>query len=60
MFYIPLTATPVGWLILGLGGYALYKKGKKAGEEEGFAAQITAVPEPVATKDEPVKTKGDK
>ena len=52
MFYIPLTATPVGWLILGLGGYALYQAGKKRGEEEAAAAQITAVPAPVEVKDE--------
>ena len=52
MFYIPLTTTPVGWLILGLGGYALYQAGKKKGEEEAAAEQITAVPAPVEVKEE--------
>lgn len=44
MFYIPLTTTPIGWLILGLGGYTLYKRGRKKGEEEVAASQIVAVP----------------
>jgi hypothetical protein len=44
MIYIPLTTTPIGWLILGLGGYALYKRGRKKGEEEVSASQIVAVP----------------
>ena len=60
MLYVPLTTTPMGWLILGLGGYALYKKGKRVGEEEAAAAQITAAPVPVAAKKEPVETKGGK
>ncbi len=29
MFYLPLTASPIGWVILGVGGYALYRAGKK-------------------------------
>lgn len=58
MFYLPLTTTPVGWLILGLGGYALYKAGRKKGEEEAAAAQITAVPAPVEVKDEPAEPQG--
>lgn len=52
MFYLPLTTNPVGWLILGLGGYALYQAGKKKGEEEAAAAQITTVSAPVEIKDE--------
>ncbi len=44
MIYIPLTTTPIGWLILGLGGYALYKRGKRKGEEEAAALQIIAAP----------------
>lgn len=44
MFYLPLTASPLGWIILGVGGYALYKAGKKKGEEEIAASQITEVP----------------
>lgn len=47
MLYIPLTTSPLGWLILGLGGYALYRTGKKKGEEEAAASKITAVPAPV-------------
>ncbi len=52
MLYIPLTTTPLGWLILGAGGYALYKAGKKRGSEE---AVIEEVPE-----SEPTETKGEK
>jgi len=58
MLYIPLTTSPLGWLILGLGGYALYRTGKKKGEEEAAAARITAVPAPVA--DEAKTDEGDK
>lgn len=50
MIYIPLTATPIGWLILGLGGYALYKRGKRTGEEEAAASQIIAVPSQIENK----------
>ena len=57
MFYVPLTATPVGWLILGLGGYALYKIGRKKGEEEVAASQITAVPARIEAADATVETK---
>lgn len=65
MFYIPLTATPVGWLILGLGGYTLYKAGKRKGEEERAASQITAVPAQIESAGEPEeqtkeKSKGGK
>nr|WP_321465111.1 hypothetical protein [uncultured Desulfobulbus sp.] len=60
MFYLPLTTTPVGWLILGLGGYALYQAGKKKGEEEAAAAQITAVPAPVEVHQESAEHKGEK
>lgn len=60
MIYIPLTATPLGWLILGAGGYALYRAGKKKGAEETVAAQITEAPEPDTKKSKKTKTKGDK
>jgi uncharacterized membrane protein len=64
MIYVPLTTTPIGWLILGFGGYALYKKGRKKGEEEAAASQITAVPAQIEAEEETVtkaKTnKGDK
>ena len=62
MIYVPLTATPIGWLILGLGGYMLYKKGRKSGEEEAAAAQIVAAPALLETPDETETktTKGDK
>lgn len=59
MFYLPLTTNPVGWVILGLGGYALYKSGKKKGQEEIAASEITAVPEAVVQKAED-KIKGEK
>jgi len=59
MFYIPLTTTPIGWLVLGLGGYALYKSGKKRGEEEAAAAQITAVPAPVEIHEESAEKEGE-
>jgi len=58
MIYVPLATTPIGWLILGLGGYALYKRGKKKGEEEAAASQITAVPAQIEAEDK--KTTGDK
>jgi hypothetical protein len=45
MFYLPLTASPLGWVILGVGGYALYKAGKKKGQDEVAAAEITQAPE---------------
>lgn len=61
MIYLPLTTTPVGWLILGLGGYALYKAGKKKGSDEAAAAQITALPAPTVSDsdNEVTNTKGD-
>jgi hypothetical protein len=59
MFYIPLISNPVGWVILGLGGYALYKSGKKKGQEEVAASQILPVPETVSPTTED-KNKGDK
>lgn len=52
MLYIPLTTTPVGWLILGLGGYALYKSGKRKGREKAAADQIRPVPEAISHEDE--------
>lgn len=57
MLYIPLITNPIGWAILGVSGYALYKAGKKKGEEETAACQITAPPE--AELDQPTK-KGEK
>ncbi len=45
MFYLPLTASPLGWVILGAGGYALYKVGKKKGQDEAAASRITEVPD---------------
>lgn len=57
MIYIPLTTTPIGWLILGFGGYALYKQGRKKGEEEAAASHITPVPD--QAKDETKTDQGD-
>ena len=58
MFHIPLTTTPVGWLILGLGGYVLYQTGKKKGEQEAAAVQTTTVPAPVEVQDQSEKPQG--
>lgn len=57
MLYLPLTASPLGWVILGVGGFALYKAGKKKGQDEAAASQITAAPEPEKAKK---TTKGGK
>ncbi len=56
MLYIPFTTNPVGWAILGLGGYLLYSQGKKKGEEEAAASQIMEIPEPAQEKED----KGEK
>lgn len=56
MFYIPLTTTPVGWVILGLGGYALYKSGKKKGMEKAAAEQIKLVPEAISQPEDTQNT----
>ncbi len=55
MFYIPLTTNPLGWLILGVSGYALYKTGKKRGEDQVAAARISPVSEP----ETPANKKGE-
>ncbi len=55
MFYIPLTTNPLGWLLLGAGGYALYKTGKKRGKDQAAAARISPVSEP----ETPAKKKGE-
>jgi len=60
MLYLPLTTTPLGWLILGIGSYTLYKAGKKKGMDEAAAAQITDPPEEKAKKSKNKKTKGEK
>ncbi len=57
MLYVPLTTNPLGWVILGISGYALYKAGKKKGQDEAAAAKITAAPEPEETTQ---TEKGDK
>lgn len=59
MLYVPLTTNPVGWVILGLGGYALYKSGKKKGQEEVAASQIMPVPEEKSKTTE-AKSEGEK
>lgn len=57
MLYLPLTATPLGWVILGVSGYALYKAGKKKGQEESAASRIVEPPAelPKETKETPAK-----
>jgi hypothetical protein len=32
--YIPLAATPLGWVILGVAGYLVCRAGKNAGKRE--------------------------
>jgi hypothetical protein len=59
MLYIPLTTTPVGWLLLGVGGYALYRAGKRKGEEQAAAALITPVPAPVEVRDDETSAQGE-
>ncbi|MFV0439634.1 MAG: hypothetical protein ACK5PS_19845 [Desulfopila sp.] len=54
MIHLPLTTTPIGWLVLGVGGYALYKAGKRKGEEEIAAATITEIEEDESSK-EPIE-----
>jgi hypothetical protein len=34
MHCVPLLSNPVGWLILGVASYFLYKSGKNAGKQE--------------------------
>ncbi|WP_020586300.1 hypothetical protein [Desulfobacter curvatus] len=61
MFYLPLTASPLGWIVLGVGGYALYKAGKKKGQDEAAASRITEVPGTPGTEDKAKTTdKGEK
>ena len=51
MMCLPLAVTPVGWLVFGLGGYALYRFGKKKGEKEAAASGLNE-----AIKEIPEKT----
>ena len=50
MVCVPFLTSPVGWVLLGVGGYALYKVGKNKGEKEAKVAGPAEVPE-VKTKD---------
>lgn len=52
MLYIPLTAHPIGWIILGCGGYFLYQNGKKKGREEAAATRNAVVPPAVTPREE--------
>ncbi|PID75296.1 MAG: hypothetical protein CSA20_07785 [Deltaproteobacteria bacterium] len=60
MFYIPLTTNPIGWVILGLGGYALYRSGKKKGQEEAATGQITTANNNAQDKTVNMQTEGGK
>jgi hypothetical protein len=53
MVCTPLIATPIGWVVLGLGGYALYRFGKKKGEGEAEALSPSEVPEKTVKKTTP-------
>lgn len=37
MFHLPLLSHPLGWLVLGIGGYALYRSGKNQAQHEAAA-----------------------
>ncbi len=50
MLYLPFTASPLGWVVLGISGYALYKAGKKKGAEESAASRIVEPPAELTTK----------
>ncbi|PIE57042.1 MAG: hypothetical protein CSA34_01710 [Desulfobulbus propionicus] len=60
MLYVPLTAHPLGWLILGAGGYALYKAGKKKGEKEVTSTEIPRVPASLTQTATVEEKKGDR
>lgn len=60
MLYLPLATTPLGWLILGVGGYTIYKAGKKKGMDEAVAAGITDPPELKAEESKTKESKGEK
>ena len=32
--HLPLLVTPLGWVVLGVSGYLLYKAGEKSGKKE--------------------------
>ncbi|MBL0712385.1 MAG: hypothetical protein JJV98_01680 [Desulfosarcina sp.] len=55
MICTPLAATPIGWFVLGLGGYALYWFGKKKGE-----AEAEAITQGEAAEETPKKTTAPK
>ena len=57
MLHLPLITSPLGWVVLGIGGYALYRAGKKKGEDQAAASRTDAAPESkTANKDK----KGEK
>lgn len=54
MLHAPFLAHPLGWLILGIGGYALYQSGRKKGEQESRRSAAPVEPIPTAN----TKSKG--
>ncbi len=58
MLYLPLTATPLGWVVLGASGYLLYKAGKKKGQEEAAASRIIEPPAELPKETTETSTKG--
>ncbi len=62
MFYLPLTTNPLGWVILGASGYALYRAGKKRGLEDSAASRIVEPPAEIELTQQKEKTskKGEK
>lgn len=55
MLHAPFLSHPLGWLILGIGGYALYQSGKKKGEQDSHRNTAQAEPAPRAAS----KNKGE-
>ncbi len=62
MFYLPLTTNPLGWVILGVSGYALYQAGKRRGLEDSAASRIVEPPAEIELTQQQEKTssKGEK
>ncbi len=50
MYCTPLVFTPFGWLTLGIGGYVLYRLGKKKGKQKIEALVPAALVKEAASK----------
>ncbi len=56
--HIPLLANPFGWVILGVGGYALYKTGKKKGQQGAVKKLEEPTSSTTTTKNSTTSKKG--